>query len=213
MKLTIKIFALAALLAVSPAVNVLAESSSEASSTSASSESSASNESSQAEVVGPEVGTRKAPVPLGKTKEVKESVFGTSKTFEATYKLRVNHVLRGESAERVLTKVSRYNQTALADLKSNQEVLLAEIELEYVEGDEQNAYQTPYRVQLFDDKGKEVRVDAFYPEIPDDEEFTGVELFPGASHKGYVALVVPKGMNVQLAFDSDNGKVFFSTTK
>ena len=147
-------------------------------------------------------GKRSTPVPFGKPFELTLKEYAGDTTFDAKVSLTVKSVLRGEKAFEKITEFNRFNDPAPEGL----EWVLIELELNYLEGNEDTPLRTPGYFKVFDSKGKEVKQDAYASLSP---EFSGVEIFPKVIHTGYYAITVPTGDDSLFVFDDFDQKYYF----
>lgn len=150
-------------------------------------------------------GKRSNPVPLGKSVEISETAYSGEKKFTAKYMLGATAVIRGDEAYKIVKEHNEFNNEAPEGF----EWIVIDMKLEYLEGDDDEPFHTPSHFKVFDSKGKEVKT-VEYASLKDDAEFQYVEIFPGTTHEGKLALVVPKDDDCLLVYDTFEQKIFFS---
>ena len=134
------------------------------------------------------LGKRSNPVPVGEWIEFQDSYYENIESFDAiegTLKLRITEVERGDAAFEKLMAENQFNEPA----PEGHEWVIAHLEIEMVEGDEDTPYTVVPFISIMASTGNEVSQDAWA--TLDGNEFGHVDLFPGGSHSGRVAYYAP----------------------
>lgn len=150
-----------------------------------------SDSSSYSDADRKEWGKRSKPVPLGEEKEITYKPFLSD---PVTMRVTLVEIIRGQDAIDKLIDYNSLNEYNVQKVAEGYEYNLVKFRIKYDEGSDDDAYSTPtsfWSVKVLDEKGKEVK-DSSFVVLNDQEEFGGVELYPGSEHEGYYALIVPK---------------------
>ena len=152
------------------------------------------------------IGKRSNPVPFGDSFTFEFTEYGSSGAFDVTASLSILSVIRGQEALDIISADDAYAD----ELPSEFEWAIVEIQLNYLSGSEDDPYSTYLYPTVFDISGKEIAQNYYaYTNLV---EFNYTRLFPGASHTGYVTLVVPQGEEAfNLVINAGNYTIFFAT--
>lgn len=152
------------------------------------------------------IGKRSNPVPFGDSFTFEFTEYGNSGPFDVTASLSILSVIRGQEALDLINADDAYAD----ELPSELEWAIVEMQLNYLAGSEDDPYSTYIYPTVFDVSGKEIAQNYYaYTKLP---EFNYTSLFPGASHTGYVILVVSQGEDAfHLVVNTGNDTIFFAT--
>ena len=161
-----------------------------------------SEETLEEEVV---LGKRTTPAPIGEWVEVEESYSNEdwTETYEAKLKMRMTEVVRGEEAKDILANENMFNE----DAPEGMEWVIATLEAELLEGDEDVAYTLVPFMNVVDSSGSEVSQDAYG--TLEGSEFGFVDLFPGGTTSGRTVFYVPTEDESLLVYNNFTSKIYF----
>lgn len=149
-------------------------------------------------------GKRSAPVPLGEFFAVTDTAYGDDGNFQVELNFKIATVVRGVEAFDTLMAENQFNKPAPEGL----EWAIFNLEAEYLKGSEDYPY-TPYlRLNIYDTSGKQVdqtewaTLSAF---------FSDTNIFPGVTHTGREAYLVPEGEDFLISIDFE--KLYFFDSK
>ncbi|MCW6667237.1 hypothetical protein NHG34_06675 [Aerococcaceae bacterium NML190938] len=154
------------------------------------------------------IGTRHNPVPFGQNLTIEQKDLGLKGGPAARFNFKIEEVKRGQDA-------LDYFHDAFASytpLPKELEWVAMKVNFDYLSGDEEQPYITYLQYRLFDIDGKEIRPNYdYYATLDPSEAFEDQGLFPKNSHAGYIAFVVPRGIDFLFVYDSIEANYFFLT--
>lgn len=149
-------------------------------------------------------GKRSSPVPLGEFFEVVDREYGDDGSFNVRLNFRIVNIARGEEAYEFLMSENQFNKPAPDGL----EWAIFDLEAEYLHGSEDYPYSPRIRFDIFDSSGKQVD-QSDYGTLS--TNFRDTDIFPGVTHSGEQAYLVPEGEDFLISTNLD--KLYFFNMK